>query len=193
MTQVILGCEVTIDRNAPTLHWFESQQERETHINAISATLRKTFDTREVKAIRVANVNGTVYAEHGPAAVHEKWRLTMLRASHRKHYCYSEWVAFVDTIGGKVVVCDKKKPFKPSMYSKWSREVTLEEAYPTAYGVELFWPHVRPALAGEQCHYRVLNAKDILTLNKVSRPHLFSFQLIRAGMDAQTAEALGAR
>lgn len=192
MTDVTHGVELTFDTESPTFHWFATLQEREDRIAAISSAMRKNFDTREVKAVRVANLDGVVYAEHGPAAVHEKWRLTEFAASHRKHYVRARHVAFVDLIGGKVLICDSENPFETSIYTEWPKETTLEESYMAAHGVKLFSPKVRPALEGEPCHYRVVSPDDIALLSK-SEPRLFSSYLMRAGMDAAKAKELGAR
>jgi hypothetical protein len=173
---ITFGCEVTINDTPPTQHWFENNRARDFAVSTIRPHLQAAADNRRVRVrnlLRLASMatnSRTTHVELGPDALHEQWRLAVFRAEHCNRHAYQNQQAIVDTLSGRVVIVDQRDPFQPSQLDEWSYRPCLEESIASTRAVRAFWPAVRPAQAGEDCHYVVVDPADCKSLNTESRP-----------------------
>lgn len=164
------GIEVTVADEAPVEHWYVSRVARDQAVQGMSLGLRRAAANQEVRAIALVRLpDGSVHTARGAAALHEQWRPTVFRASHKTLPSYMDQAAIVDVVTGRVLIADRGQKYKVGQHATYTRELCLEE-YSINKVKQVAWPSVRSAVEGEGAHYMVARKADLHLLQSHTAP-----------------------
>lgn len=170
MKVIEFGLESTLENGEPSIKWLSSQELCEEVIRLMANALVAEAKNREMLVRRVFRFeDGSVQVEAGQPALHVQWRRARFRAEDREAHLDLTQVALVDVISGSVIIVDNACPFEAAQYEEWPHKQSLIEYIADGPERQRFRPNVRPAQAGQRCHYVILNPADCPTLKAQSR------------------------